>query len=125
MAKQLVISYSSDISGEEAAETVHFAVDGRGYEVDLTEKEAMELREFLDQYIAVGRKPAKSQPGSSRGSTNKEELAAIRQWASRQGIEVATRGRISNAVIEDWKAAGSPTTFPEQPRSRGRRSRAA
>ena len=38
----------------DAAEKVSFGLDGKNYTVDLTEKHAAELREFLERYIQVG-----------------------------------------------------------------------
>ncbi len=37
-----------DIDGSQAAETVHFAVDGRMYEIDLSTEHAESLRRSLD-----------------------------------------------------------------------------
>ena len=47
MARKTVVILEDDLDGSEADETVHFAVDGAQYEVDLTAGHAHELRQAL------------------------------------------------------------------------------
>lgn len=48
MAKKVIITLIDDLDGEsEAAETVEFALDGVGYEIDLTADNAERLRDQL------------------------------------------------------------------------------
>lgn len=54
--QRVVTFLVSDISGEDAAETVTFGLDGAQYEVDLTETEAAALRDALEPYVASGRR---------------------------------------------------------------------
>jgi len=58
---------------------------------------------------------------STRTSTGagrpREETAAIRGWASANGLEVSTRGRISSTVLEAYEnrgntAAAAPAVEP-------------
>ncbi len=51
MTQRTVVTLEDDLTGEEAAETVSFALDGRAYEIDLTEANASALREALAPYV--------------------------------------------------------------------------
>lgn len=116
MAKRTVEYMLSDLSGEDGASTVNFGLDGASYEVDLTDAEAKEFRDFLTRYADAGRKVAGSRRPTS--GTQKKETAAIRQWASEQGIEVPARGRIPNEIIrkfEESKSAAPSSTESGSP----------
>jgi hypothetical protein len=56
MARKVQAQLIDDISGEEAQETVTFALDGVGFEIDLTESHAAELREALQKFVSNGRR---------------------------------------------------------------------
>ncbi|MGH3966503.1 MAG: histone-like nucleoid-structuring protein Lsr2, partial [Pseudonocardiaceae bacterium] len=47
MAQKVAVLLIDDISGEPADETVRFGLDGKDYEIDLTAKHALALRENL------------------------------------------------------------------------------
>lgn len=114
MAQQVVVKLVDDIDGSEAAETVTFALDGRTYEVDLSEHHAEELRETLSYYIEHGRRlggattARRRSSGSSSASSGPKATTdnkAIRIWADENGIPVPSRGRIPRAVVEQWREA--------------------
>ena len=117
MAKQVLVQLIDDLDGTAAEdiETVHFALDGVTYEIDLKQTNASKLRDGLADFVAkarrtggrakrggptasVGRKPA------SEGR-NKEQSQAIRQWAKANGHELSDRGRIPVSVIEEFEQA--------------------
>lgn len=111
MAQRVVTILSSDISGKEIeagkGETVSFSLDGVNYEIDLTTKEADELRAALKTYVDAGRRktariPARRVGGSGRSP---EELAHVRAWAKENGHEVSERGRIKKDVLDAFDAA--------------------
>lgn len=113
MAKKVTVTLVDDFDGEGAAdETVEFALDGVNYEIDLTAKNAAKLRNELKQWIEAGRRiggrrRGRSSGSSSRGraSIDREQSAAIREWARRNGHSVSTRGRIPAEVIDAFHAA--------------------
>ncbi|GAA3544021.1 nucleoid-associated protein Lsr2 [Aeromicrobium flavum] len=118
MAQRVVTILTSDISGKEIedgqGETVNFALDGTSYEIDLTKKEAEELRGALKNYIALGRRsspssrPSAGRRGNGSGSGSgrtPEELAHVRAWAKENGHEVSERGRIKREVLDAFDAA--------------------
>jgi hypothetical protein len=112
MAQRVVTILTSDISGDEIpageGETVFFALDGTSYEIDLTAKEADELRAALKNYIALGRRASPSRPASgprTGSGRTPEELAHIRTWAKENGHEVSERGRIKKDILDAFDAA--------------------
>lgn len=114
MATETTIHLVDDIDGSEAAETVLFGLDGRHYEIDLSETNAKELRESLGGFIESGRrcKPTAEPPrrrnssASGKPSTpaptvvDKEQSRAIRDWARTNGFTIADRGRIPAQVVQ-------------------------
>ena len=54
MAQEHFVRLVDDLTGDEAAETVTFAIDGARYEIDLSADNAAKLRDTLSVYIANG-----------------------------------------------------------------------
>ena len=111
MAKKVTVTLVDDFDGEAAAdETVEFGLDGVTYEIDLSSKNAKKLRDDLKLWVEKGRRVGgrrRSRSGSGRGraSIDREQSAAIREWARRNGHNVSTRGRIPADVIDAFHAA--------------------
>jgi hypothetical protein len=112
MAKKVTVTLVDDFDGEGAAdETVEFALDGVNYEIDLTAKNAAKLRNDLKQWIEAGRRIGGRRRGRTTGSgrgrasIDREQSAAIRDWARRNGHSVSTRGRIPAEVIDAFHEA--------------------
>ena len=110
MAKKVTVTLVDDFDGAGAAdETVEFGLDGVTYEIDLTSKNAAKLRGDLKQWVAAGRRVGGRRRGRSsgrgRGVIDREQSAAIREWARRNGHNVSTRGRIPAEVINAFHAA--------------------
>ncbi|MEU4537859.1 Lsr2 family protein [Streptosporangium sp. NPDC023825] len=111
MARQQVVTFTDDITGKKADETVSFGLDGTAYEIDLSSKNATKLREALKPFQSAARKASTSlsRKGRAKGSGgNRERSAEIRAWAKSHGIEVSERGRIGGKVAEAF-AAGDPS----------------
>ncbi len=113
MAKKVTVTLVDDFDGEGAAdETVEFSLDGVTYEIDLSGKNAKALRNDLKKWVEAGRRVGgrrrgRSGAGSGRGraAIDREQSAAIRDWARRNGHNVSTRGRIPADVIDAFHAA--------------------
>lgn len=108
MAQRVNVVLVDDLDGDEAAETVSFALDGVDYEIDLNEGNAEALRQALGRYIDAGRrvggrrrKGAKVAAGGNSGPS----AADIREWARANGWDVPERGRVSAEVREAYAAA--------------------
>jgi hypothetical protein len=111
LAKKTITKLVDDIDGGEAHETVKFGLDGYHYEIDLSTKNATKLRTALAAYVERGsRVPARLAVGGGRGGggrrgaavAEREQNQAIRAWAQRKGIPVASRGRIRQEVIDQY-----------------------
>jgi len=100
LARKVITSYVDDIDGSDAEGTVSFALEGVQYEIDLSDKNKEKLTKALQPYIEAGRKTGgRRASGSSRG---KSESGAIRAWAAENNIEVPARGRIPQAVVDQY-----------------------
>lgn len=109
MAQRVITQLVDDLDGSDLADggqTVFFALDGKSYEIDLSEKNAAKLRDSLTKYIQAGRRLSGSRGttrrSTSSGSSNAKE---IRQWAQDQGLDVPTRGRIPALITEAYESA--------------------
>jgi hypothetical protein len=113
MAQKVQVLLVDDLDGGEATETVSFSLDGSSYEIDLSAKNADELRDAFAKYVGVARKAGRSGSasagrsaagGRSRGSAamDRDQAAAIRSWAKKQGLQVSDRGRIPASIIEQY-----------------------
>lgn len=105
---QLVDDLDGAVLEPGSGSTVQFALDGKQYEIDLSDANAQRLRSALAPFIAAARAVtgAKRSPGTGRTSRGAGgELAAIRSWAQAQGIPVGDRGRISAEVREAYERA--------------------
>ena len=112
MAKKVTVTFVDDLDGEATAdETVEFSLDGVGYEIDLSSKNAAKLRNDLKPWIEAGRRvggrqrPRPAGSGRGRASTDRQQSAAIRQWARRNGYDLSARGRIPADVIDAFHNA--------------------
>lgn len=110
MARKVTVTLIDDFDGEGAAdETVEFGLDGVTYEIDLSAKNAAKLRDELKKWADAGRRVGGRRRGRAvpgrRGAIDREQSAAIRDWARRNGHNVSTRGRIPAEIIEAFHAA--------------------
>ena len=104
MAQKVNIVLVDDLDGGPADETVAFGLDGRNYEIDLSEKHAGALREALSGYVGHARKVAAS-GRRSRSASSASSAGDIREWAREHGFEVSERGRISAEIREAYAAS--------------------
>lgn len=121
MATMTTVTLVDDLDGSEASGSVSFALDGASYEIDLSEDNAEKLRDALAGFVASARrvdggsrrgpgrpkaaaKPAKAVRGA-RTAPDREQTAAIREWARANGHEVSERGRLSASVLAAFEEA--------------------
>lgn len=110
MAQRIQIVLIDDLDGAklEDGRTVSFSHLGVDYEIDLSGENALKLDEALAPFVGVARRVGGRR---TRGTAAvaapaaKEDLAALRQWASENGYEVAARGRVSQTVKDAYNAA--------------------
>jgi len=113
MAQQTTVRFIDDLDGSDAAGTFDFALDGRQYQIDLSDENAAKLRDALAPYIGAARKAGGRGRGRARQTvvaeksarSNRDQTAAIREWARANGHEVSDRGRISKSVMQAYQTA--------------------
>jgi hypothetical protein len=126
MAQHVNVRFVDDLDGSDAAGTVSFGLDGRAYEIDLSDENAARLRDSLASFVAAARNRGGSAAGARRGqkaarktaapamtagpgprppALDREQTAAIRAWARQNGHQVSDRGRISKTVVDAFQAA--------------------
>jgi len=123
VAREVIEKLIDDLDGGDAAETVTFGLDGTSYEIDLSKRNAAAMRKSLARYVAAARRTSGSRsrpsvrrdsPPTAKRSARKRstsakrdyDLAALREWAAANDVVVPSRGRIPQATVDHYKAAG-------------------
>lgn len=109
MAQKVEVTLVDDLDGGKADETITFGLDGTQYVIDLSDKNARQLRQSVAKYIDAARKE-KGLRLTGRGMGRKASPAGpntsdVREWAKVQGIEVSERGRVAKALIVKFQEA--------------------
>lgn len=111
MARRTLVQQTDDLDGTPATETVAFGLDGVEYEIDLSARNAARLRSELERYQVAGRRtsPRSARPTRPSNPTTTRvdpaQMAAIRAWAQRRGLDVNPRGRIPQDVLDAYNTA--------------------
>lgn len=105
-----------DLDGGEAAETVEFGLDGRKYEIDLSEANAQRLRDALAEFVTHARKAGgggpdrPEKPGKrhkaedgGNGKLDRDEARAIRAWVQENGGQINDRGRVPRKYVQAYR----------------------
>ncbi len=116
VAREVIEKLIDDLDGSEAAETVRFGLDDVSYEIDLSKKNATALRKSLDRYIKAARRGSATTARSSRRKPTSStktakpkrdyDILQLREWAGANKVAVPSRGRIPQAVVDQYKQAG-------------------
>lgn len=117
MAQRVQVQLIDDIDGGTAEETVAFALDGTGYEIDLSSSNADALRDAMQVWVSGARRvagakgrrqnhgdQAAARPGRVLTGAA-EQNAAVRAWARARGMPVRARGRIPASVTDAYHQA--------------------
>ncbi|WP_200209095.1 histone-like nucleoid-structuring protein Lsr2 [Micromonospora coerulea] len=124
MARQVITRLVDDIDGGEASQTVEFALDGVTYSIDVSDENAVALREAFAPYVAAGSRTGRVGGGVARvargtspgaGKASREDNQAIREWAKAAGYEISERGRIPVDVVEAYRNRGQAPETPAKP----------
>jgi hypothetical protein len=105
MAQKVNIILVDDLDGSDATETVSFGLDGTSYEIDLSDKNAAQLRDALSGYVGHARKVTSSRKRKASSTTTGPSARELRDWARSNGFEVSDRGRVPAEVREAFDAA--------------------
>lgn len=108
VAQKVQVLLVDDLDGGEADETVTFALDGKSYEIDLSDANAEKLRGALETFVKAGRRTGRTASGRGKAraaSAGNKDTAEIRKWAKENGYEVNDRGRVPATVREAYEKA--------------------
>ena len=82
------------------------------YQIDLSSANVAKLDKALKPYVEAamkvrGARSTRSVTKAAKGDApaSKEHLAAIRDWARKNGHDVSNRGRIKAEIVEAFEAA--------------------
>jgi hypothetical protein len=112
VARVTQVSLVDDVDGSVASGTVGFGLDGKTYELDLSDKNAEKLRDAVAPFVVAARRAGgrARRPGGATGSTprgDRERTTAIREWAREHGHKISDRGRIPRSVLEAYEKASA------------------
>ncbi|MEO7586713.1 MAG: Lsr2 family protein [Arachnia sp.] len=107
MARKVQMILLDDLDGSEAKRTVTFALDGKGYEIDLNESNLDKLSEALAPFVEKARKTtgAPRRTATRRTAASGSDASAVRTWAREQGHEVSDRGRVPKEIRDAYDQA--------------------
>jgi Lsr2 len=107
MAQQVNVKFVDDLDGSDAAGTVVFGLDGRAYEIDLSDDNAARLRESLASFIAAARKSGGSAAGTRRVHKPAPKMTAPKMTAPKMTAPkmTATAGLRSQPLDREQTAA--------------------
>lgn len=114
MATRQIAQVIDDLDGttldEGEGKQITFSIEGRSYEIDLSEENADKFYAALAPYVdaahPIGSPSRTGTPRRSRASSTLD-LNAIREWARANGHAVSDRGRVAASVVEAYKAANA------------------
>jgi nucleoid-associated protein Lsr2 len=105
MAQRVQIILEDDFDGGTADETVSFALDGTEYEIDLSAKNAADLRGSISPWLGHARKTGGRRKRGTAKASSTSSTSDIRAWAQAHGHDVSSRGRVSAEVREAYEKA--------------------
>ena len=119
VAKQYSTAWTDDLDGSFAATTLEFSFDGVTYAIDLSEANAVRMRDCLEPYIQAASKairrparttrPVQQSPAGEAQSPHQR----TREWLRMNGHEVGSRGRLPQELLQRYESAqGVRRTMP-------------
>jgi hypothetical protein len=114
MARRVVVSFTDDLDGSHAEETVAFQLDGDHYEIDLSRANAQRLRELFAPYVAAGRgvtgpRASGVSAGGLSDTEARRRARQMRQWLADNGYTVKQRGRMPGELAQAYRS-GTPAS---------------
>lgn len=104
LATKTIVELSDDLDGTPAQHTVRFALEDSVYEIDLNSANRDKLVGAMAPFAAAARRV---QGGGASGAATPVDARSVREWARVNDIEVPTRGRIPDRVVQQYRAAGN------------------
>lgn len=114
MATRHIAQITDDLDGtvleQGEGKQITFSVEGRTYEIDLSNKNADKFYKALTPYVDAARSVKSGtspRGGHSVRAKSDLDLGAIREWARANGHTVSDRGRVSATIVEAYNTATS------------------
>ncbi len=113
MASRTIVQLIDDLDGKEIGdgegETIAFSFSGVDYSIDLRSKNAEKFQKALEPYLGAATRIGgrRRSGGSSQSNGGTVDPKAVRAWASSNGYQLSSRGRVPADVIDTYKAAGN------------------
>jgi hypothetical protein len=110
MVREVRVVIRDDLDSSEGADTIPFAFDGVGYEIDLTNDNYTKFANLMSPFINAARPVGKEGSAMTAGAKKKRtaELKEVRRWANDKGYDVPSRGQVPTEVIEAFNDANGP-----------------
>jgi hypothetical protein len=118
MAERVIRQLVDDIDGTDITdgkgETIEFSVRGDEYRIDLSAQNVTKFEKALGPYLKAATKVSSPRAASRKPAGRKRarrapkvELSQVRQWATENGYEVSSRGRIPANIVEAYEEANA------------------
>lgn len=111
MATRHIAQLTDDLDGtvleEGGGKQITFSVDGRAYEIDLSDGNADSFYKALSPYVDAARSVSTTSARGARPTSRAKsdlDLGAVREWARANGHTVSDRGRVPATIIDAYKA---------------------
>ena len=117
MAERVIRQLIDDLDGKPIddgfGERIQFSYQGSDYLIDLRPTNVDKFNAALEPFVKVAEKVGKARRGSKADVTaevtgsgrSKEQLEAVRDWAVKNGYDVAPRGRVKAEILDAFDAA--------------------
>ncbi len=111
MVKLYSTAWTDDLDGSLAATTLEFSFDGVTYAIDLSEANAVRMRDCLEPYIRAASKASRrserktwpvEQPPADKAQSPHQRA---REWLRMNGHEVGSRGRLPQELLQRYELA--------------------
>ncbi len=109
MAQKVIVETVDDLDGtvitDGSGGTVQFSLQGKSYEIDLSDENTSQLQSLLEPYIEKARQTGAIRRPSAPTAKSASKLQDIREWARSNGHNVSERGRIAKTVQDAYASA--------------------
>ncbi|WZH39006.1 MAG: Lsr2 family protein [Microbacterium enclense] len=107
----LVDDLDGSVLEEGEGKQITFSVEGRAYEIDLSNRNADKFYNAVAPFVDAARSVSRPATNSRRPRATRRDsdvdLGAVREWARANGHTVSDRGRVPATVLEAYSAAQS------------------
>lgn len=104
----MIVHLTDDIDGSVADKTIQFGWESKVFEMDLNAKNAAKIEKLMAEFVPHARQVRSTKSGKRLTEVKTGPApSAVRAWAAANGVEVNRMGKIPEAVVEQYRAAGN------------------